>query len=195
MTIILIGGTSHTGKSTLAARLGERLGLDVISTDTLGRHPGRPWPVARPEVAEFYRSLSPETIHWFLKVHHENMRPRLETLIGTAPAAGLVLEGSALRPDYMAEWNATARVFLHADPAFLADRIRASSQYDTQSAETRALVDIFIERSMRENAEGLEAARRHGITLIDAADGDAMARFTENIACDRRRLADQAAKD
>lgn len=195
MTIILIGGTSHTGKSTLAARLGDRLGIDVMSTDKLGRHPGRPWPVARPEVAEFYRSLSPETIHWFLKVHHENMRPRLGSLIETAPAAGFVLEGSALRPEYMAGWNATARVFLHADPAFLTDRIRISSQYDTLSTEARALVDVFTERSLRENAEGLEAARRHDITLIDAADGDTMARLAESLASDHRRLADEPAKD
>lgn len=65
---ILIAGTSHVGKSTFAARLTKALGCSLISTDSLARHPGRPWPTVRPAVAEFYSSLSPETIHWFLKV-------------------------------------------------------------------------------------------------------------------------------
>ena len=40
--LILIGGTSHTGKSTLARQLAEELGWNYLSTDQLARHPGRP---------------------------------------------------------------------------------------------------------------------------------------------------------
>ena len=60
--VVLIGGTSHVGKSTLSESLAARLGWTRISTDTLARHPGRPWKPA-PEkvpdhVAEHYLSLS-----------------------------------------------------------------------------------------------------------------------------------------
>lgn len=40
--ILLIGGTSHTGKSTLAAAWAEAHGARVVHTDLLKRHPGRP---------------------------------------------------------------------------------------------------------------------------------------------------------
>lgn len=57
--IILIGGTSHTGKSTLAEFLAAELESINISTDKLALHPGRPWK-ERPEeiplhVKEHYR--------------------------------------------------------------------------------------------------------------------------------------------
>ena len=41
--ILLIGGTSHVGKSTLAQLLALKLGWNYRSTDKLARHPGRPW--------------------------------------------------------------------------------------------------------------------------------------------------------
>ena len=60
--VLLIGGTSHVGKSTLAKALAARLGGEHVSTDTLARHPGRPWatssgPFPR-HVAAHYLSLS-----------------------------------------------------------------------------------------------------------------------------------------
>ena len=41
--VILIGGSSHTGKSTAAREIAGRLGWSHLSTDSLARHPGRPW--------------------------------------------------------------------------------------------------------------------------------------------------------
>lgn len=41
--IILIGGSSHVGKSTFAQSLATHFGWSYCSTDKLARHPGRPW--------------------------------------------------------------------------------------------------------------------------------------------------------
>lgn len=41
--VILIGGALHAGKSTLAKTLALKLGWRYVSTDSLARHPGRPW--------------------------------------------------------------------------------------------------------------------------------------------------------
>jgi 2-phosphoglycerate kinase len=41
--VVLIGGTSNVGKSTVAQAVAERLGFEYLSTDELARHPGRPW--------------------------------------------------------------------------------------------------------------------------------------------------------
>jgi len=41
--VILLGGTSCVGKSSLGQSLASSLGWDLLSTDQLARHPGRPW--------------------------------------------------------------------------------------------------------------------------------------------------------
>jgi hypothetical protein len=50
--VVLIGGTSNVGKSTLAQAVAERLGFEYLSTDGLARHPGRPWPPSSPRLSE-----------------------------------------------------------------------------------------------------------------------------------------------
>jgi predicted kinase len=42
--VVLIGGTSNAGKSTVARVVADRLGFGCRSTDRLAKHPGRPWP-------------------------------------------------------------------------------------------------------------------------------------------------------
>ncbi|MEL7238283.1 MAG: 2-phosphoglycerate kinase, partial [Planctomycetota bacterium] len=68
---LVIGGTSHAGKSTLAERLCPPDGR-ILHTDTLGPHPGRPWPMpgkpVKPHVAAHYRELDvPELIAHVLR--------------------------------------------------------------------------------------------------------------------------------
>ncbi|QRY68479.1 hypothetical protein JVX98_09440 [Ensifer sp. PDNC004] len=170
---ILIGGTSHVGKSTLAGTLARSLSRELISTDALGRHPGRPWPSLRPEVAEYYASLTDETIHWFLKVHHENMWPRIRQIIDSHQERGqpFVLEGAALRPEYVAalEPGSIIALFLHADDDFLRRRMMDEARRDEAYDEKAAIIEKFIERSLRENREMLEAAQTANIRCIDVA--------------------------
>ncbi|MGF6156144.1 2-phosphoglycerate kinase [Ensifer sp. KUDG1] len=170
---ILIGGTSHVGKSTLAGTLARSLSRELISTDALGRHPGRPWPTVRPEVAEYYASLTDETIHWFLKVHHENMWPRIRQIVDSHRERGqpFVLEGAALRPEYVAtlDLGSVTALFLHADDDFLRRRMMDEARRDEAYDEKAAIIEKFIERSLRENREMLEAARTANIRCIHVA--------------------------
>ena len=39
--VVLIGGTSNVGKSTVADEVAAKLGFERLSTDSLARHPGR----------------------------------------------------------------------------------------------------------------------------------------------------------
>ncbi|MGL4237971.1 hypothetical protein [Tabrizicola sp.] len=178
---VLIAGSSHTGKTTLARRIAETLGWTVVSTDTLARHPGRPWPEVRKPVAEYYSTLTAETIYWFLRVHHENMWPLLLGAIDDAQSAAkpTVFEGSALRPEYVARRMSAGIVgiCLHADAEFLQNRMRSESEYSTFGPERKAIIDKFIDRSLRDNAEILEAARTHGLICVDAGDADAIERL------------------
>ena len=173
-SIILISGSSHVGKTTLAKRLGQTLDWPLISTDDLARHPGRPWPQVRDPVAEFYSRLSPETIHWFLKVHHENMWPNIKRLIDdTLRSKGrVIVEGSALRPEYAATCvsDQVVAVCLYAQPEVLRDRMRSESDYAQAEKPRIEIIDSFIDRSLRDNAEIRTAAETHGLRSVDASE-------------------------
>ncbi|WP_188824615.1 AAA family ATPase [Brucella endophytica] len=175
---IFITGSSHVGKTTLAARLADRLSWNLISTDKLARHPGRPWPDIPPAVAEYYASLSPETIYWFLRVHHENMWPLIRQKIEAKTRARrpFIMEGSALRPEYIAALGGIA-VCLWADEDFLRERIRREARYVEANAYQRVLIDKFTERSVRDNSEMRASAEKHSMTIVDTADAGAVERL------------------
>ena len=170
---ILIAGTSHVGKSTFATAIARLLGRELISTDDLARHPGRPWPTVRPQVAEFYSELSDNTIHWFLKVHHENLWPRIEQIIELRRQLSkpFILEGSALRPEYMARIKAgvVRPVLLHGDNEFLRIRLIEGSRLQHVDQASAAVIRKFIERSLRENCEFVKTACELNIQCIDIA--------------------------
>lgn len=74
--VILIGGSSDAGKSTLCRALAAKLGWSYRSTDKLAQHPRCPWVGANgkaiPEhVAEYYRELSVNALFLDVLSHYE----------------------------------------------------------------------------------------------------------------------------
>lgn len=99
VAVILVGGTSHVGKSTVARALATELGWRQVSTDRLARHPGRPWTTDRPQVHEHYARLSIEQLTDQQLAHYQRMWPLVEELVRDALApgrGGRVLEGSGV---------------------------------------------------------------------------------------------------
>jgi 2-phosphoglycerate kinase len=182
---LLLLGTSHVGKSTCAHAIGRAIGWPVISTDKLGRHPGRPWTGVPDPVMEFYLRLTNDAIHWFLRVHHENMRPVIRDKIKATRNAddGFILEGAALRPEYLPDWEISEALVmcLHAEPRALRERIEKESSYCQQSDPTKTAIDKFVERSVRENEALVEAAIRHKILLVDVTDLKSADRLTKEL--------------
>jgi 2-phosphoglycerate kinase len=177
--VVLIGGTSHTGKSSVARALAERLGFDCRPTDLLARHPGRPWRrpdwEVPPHVAEHYATLGVDELIRSVLDHYERLWPAIEELItdrvnGTGP--GLVLEGSALWPTRVAglALPGIRAVWLTADDAVLRERMRASARYDEATDEERHLVDKFLARTERFQKLVAEAVDAHGLTRVDVSD-------------------------
>lgn len=183
---ILIAGTSHVGKSTLAGLLSEKLGCEAISTDSLARHPGRPWPGIPAPVEDYYTQLSAETIHWFLKVHHQNIWPLIRSLIDNTSGTGnpAIFEGAALRPEFISPLlgGTVAGVFLHAGNDFLLERMRSHAQYDDATASQRQIMDAFIERSLRENTEMLASAQQHHLPVVDVTKPQALETLVADLA-------------
>jgi 2-phosphoglycerate kinase len=182
--VILIGGTSNAGKSTLAAHLAARLGWTYVSTDTLARHPGRPWKrapeVVPPHVAKHYLELSTDELIESVQAHYRRILPTSEALIRRhaedAAAERLVLEGSALWPDLVAGLRVpgVAAVWLTAAPHFIAKRIHRESLYAEADARGRRMIDAFVARSQRYGADMAAELARLGLASVAIDEGPAV---------------------
>jgi len=170
--LILIGGTSHTGKSTLAEAISRTHNDKLIATDSLGRHPGRPWPAVKPHVAEFYQRLSADSVYQFLLAHHSNLWPGIRALItrhrSEHPTTRLIIEGSAIRPEFVADVSPKGKaVWLTASDDFLAYRIYTASGFQQATSSRKKLIDQFLARSLTDNRHIVSSAGSLGLRLID----------------------------
>lgn len=177
---ILIGGSSHSGKTTLAAALGARSGWAHISTDSLARHPGRPWAVETPEglrtvkphVVEHYRDLSVDELIADVLAHYKSMWSEIKALISAHVAdisrGKLVLEGSALWPEEVATLEDTGvkALWLTASDDLFETRIKTESRFDVASPEERMLIEKFLARTLRYNSEMLQVAERLDLPVL-----------------------------
>ena len=178
LRVILIGGSSHVGKSTVSESLAAALGWDHVSTDSLARHPGRPWKPAPEkvpdEVAKHYLDLSvDELVEDVLRHYRANVWPKVEAIIAsrsTGPSTtGIVLEGSALWPELVAslDLDKIAAVWLTTSEEVFRQRIHFGSLYNTKSTRERMMIDKFLERTLAYNTRMVDAVNQHGFTLVD----------------------------
>ncbi|MFE4962790.1 hypothetical protein [Streptomyces sp. NPDC056660] len=190
--MVLIGGTSNVGKSTVAGTVAEKLGFECQSTDGLARHPGRPWRTPEREVpahvAEHYGSLTVDELITSVLGHYDRLWPRIEQLITTYSAdghgrTGLVLEGSALWPVHVARLQVprTAAVWLTADDAVVRARVHAAGRYEGATDEERRLTDKFLARTERYQTLMIDAVDRLGMDRVDAGGGRSAAELADTV--------------
>lgn len=180
MRVLLIGGSSNVGKSTVAGILGARPGWTAMSTDRMGRHPGRPWPTAgqsvKPHVAAHYSQLSQGELMRSVLTHYRNMEPSIRALVQKHARdeveERLVLEGSALLPETVAAFGypGVSAVWLTSDEATFGRRIRHESRYDGLDAAGRKLVDAFLGRTLRYDAHMRREAQARGLPVFNVSD-------------------------
>ena len=177
MRVILIGGTSNTGKSTVAQALAAKLGWHYLSTDGLARHPGRPWRVGQaavPEhVAEHYLSYTAEELLTDVLRHYERLWPNVKAIItlhatdrSTEP---LVMEGSALWPDFVAtlELDNVGAIWLTGSDDLLRARIYGESRFEQVSGREKRMIQNFLRRTQRYNERMVAAVNRLGLLSVD----------------------------
>ena len=181
--VILIGGSSHVGKSRLADSLAARLGWNLVSTDSLARHPGRPWrfpPETVPDhVAEHYLSLPADQLFEDVLHHYgANVWPKIEAIVGShlddPSDSGLILEGSALWPGFTASLDdqRVTALWLTANEEVFRRRIHDASRYHSRSDLERMLVDKFLERTLVYDVKMTEVVNRHGFILLDVSESN-----------------------
>lgn len=178
LRVILIGGTSHVGKSTLAHSIALKLGWRHISTDKLARHPGRPWrmkPKTVPEhVAEHYLSLSVDELITDVLLHYKNnVWPMIESLVVShstdLSTDCLVMEGSALWPELVVslKLDNISAIWLTANNDLLEKRIYNESQYKEKTLREKAMIDKFLKRTLVYNERMMDAVNRIGLLSLD----------------------------
>ena len=183
LRVILVGGSSHVGKTAVSESLAATLDWEHVSTDSLARHPGRPWKPAlekvTDEVAERCLSLSIDDLMGDVLRHYRvNVWPKVEATVashsGAASTIGIVLEGSALRPEFVTglDFDKVTALWLTADEDVFRRRIQAGSLYSLKSARERMMIDRFLERTLAYNARMVAAADQHRFILIDVLQSD-----------------------
>ncbi|MEM7221131.1 MAG: AAA family ATPase [Pseudomonadota bacterium] len=182
--VILIGGTSHVGKSTLGRKLAEELGWDFLSTDQLARHPGRPWRAGDlqlpDDVIAHYADLTvPELTDAVLQHYRRNVWPIVQATVNARLQnpfdSAMVIEGSAVLPQQAsaAQHSRIDAVWLTASDHVIEERIKRNSAYTEMTSARRALVDAFLQRTL-EFAGVLEASlAKTNQRQLDATADDA----------------------
>lgn len=178
--VILIGGSSHAGKSTLAQALAAELGWSYVSTDKLARHPGRPWVGANGKaipqhVAEYYREMSVEALFIDVLSHYKkNVLPQVEVIVHSHVSDKskecVVIEGSALWPKFVTNLINAAGVkaiWLTASNQLFQSRIKLESNFCNVSEDEKYLIQKFIDRSVFYNKQMRGEVERLGFICID----------------------------
>jgi 2-phosphoglycerate kinase len=179
--VILIGGSSHTGKSTLTSDLARLFRWKSLSTDQLARHPGRPWrdddtPLPD-DVIEYYRNPTGEDLLAGVLEHYQsNVWPIADALIrshlNNPYDPRLVFEGSGLLPENVSAsaFPRVKSIWLYGDRRLITNRIQLESKYADRDDDSQGLIDAFCNRSTSFNDWTVSEVRKHGLNSLDVTD-------------------------
>jgi 2-phosphoglycerate kinase len=172
--LILIGGSSHVGKSTLAQYAANKLGWNCLSTDKLARHPGKPWiqpnkKIIPKHVVEHYKNLSPKELFIDVISHYEkNVLPQVEDIVRSEEY--LIIEGSALYPSLvrnLVNEKGVKAIWLTASEQLFRNRIYKESNFDNVSDDEKYLIEKFLHRTLLYNKRMMESVENLGFVYID----------------------------
>ena len=167
------------GKSTLSKFLAAKLGWSYIATDSLARHPGRPWANAngtvKDHVAEHYRTLSIESLLNDVLSHYRiNVLPQVKVLVDSHTSdlstECLIIEGSALYPSFIADLvnkNSVRAIWLIGSDRTIQTRIFRESNFYNVDKDKHYLIQKFLDRTLLYNSRMQEEVKRLGFSSIN----------------------------
>lgn len=157
-TVLLIGGSPMTGKSTAAAYISLKTEYACISTDDIGAIVQNitgidPWDGQN--YLDYYTSTARARLVEDLCAYHTALTNPINALVQmhldkTTP---LIIEGYALYPKDISEFPAdqVARVWLVADKNVLKKRLLQNKAFFKNAADKRAFAENFLYRSLWHN--------------------------------------------
>ena len=177
LKIILLGGSSNVGKSTIGNALATNLGWRCVSTDSLAKYPGRPWPRRKQkvpdQVSDNYLDSRADELVESLILHHRRMSPLVAEFIWsflkTTDDQRIVLEGSALWPFIAAghRLKEIGAVWLTASPETLRSRIEEGSRYQNADEQSRAMMSRFLEKTILLDEKTTQLVTEHDCKVLD----------------------------
>ncbi len=131
-------------------------------------------------VAEHYLCLSVEDLmEDVLRHYRANVWPKVKAIVASrlddTSATGLVLEGSALWPEFATslDFDRVGALWLTAAEETFRQRIYTNSRYSTKAPREQEMIDKFLQRTIAYNARMVETVNRRGFILVDVLDSDA----------------------
>jgi 2-phosphoglycerate kinase len=151
------------GKTTVAREIACRLQYDCISTDDIGAaiasvtdpasHPAFHY-MGNRDFREYYITSHPNDLIRDINQQHEALWPALLSLFRNHStwASAAIIEGWALRPEYVARLSGDiSGLFLLPDAALIEARIR-SSDFSRGASDEEMMIQRYLERSLWYNA-------------------------------------------
>ena len=131
-------------------------------------------------VAEHYLCLSVEDLmEDVLRHYRANVWPKVKAIVASrlddTSATGLVLEGSALWPEFATslDFDRVGALWLTAAEETFRQRIYTNSRYSTKAPREQEMIDKFLQRTIAYNARMVEIVNRRGFNLVDVMDSNA----------------------
>ena len=184
--VILIGGSSHAGKSTLAQYAAAKLGWNYLSTDKLARHPGKPWmqdnkKIIPNHVVEHYQNLSSEELFLDVISHYEkNVLPQIENIVRSEEY--LIVEGSALYPGLvknLVRENGVKAIWLTGGDYLFQNRIlKESNFHNNVGKDEKYLIQKFLDRTLLYNKRMINLIEHLGFICIDVESTSTLEELT-----------------
>lgn len=177
--VIFLGGAPMVGKTTVARIIAQRLGYMCISTDDFGAaiaavttpatHPAFHY-MGGLDHHEYYISRDVDELVEDIDACHEALWPAVEIVVRhhSTWAQPAIIEGWALRPDYVAHLAGNvAGLFLLCDDALIEQRVRANP-FSEGASDRELMISRYLHRSIRYSAhlrERVSALRLHSIGI------------------------------
>ena len=132
-----------------------------------------------PHVVEHYTHLFVDELLTDVLAHYQkNVLPKIVALVrgraSESTTPGLVLEGSALWPEFVAPLlsDKIAAVCLLASEELVTGRMHPESKYHERAAQEQFLIEKFLERTLVFGRRMERAIRDHGLLSVRACAGD-----------------------
>ena len=165
------------------------MGWSFLSTDSLARHPGRPWrknPEDIPRhVVEHYSTLPVDALFDDVLRHYRNVWSNVKKIIALylddLSCGQLIIEGSAIWPEFVADYHApnTRSIWLTATNDQFQERIYRESDYERVSEPEKYLIGKFLKRTQFFNEKMMAVIHQRNLLSIEVED-----RFSPNDVAD-----------
>jgi len=160
--------------------MANKMGWSFLSTDSLARHPGRPWRMHGSEIPRYvvahYAALSVDELFEDVLRHYRRVWSNVKTIISlyaNEPSNGrLILEGSAIWPEFVADHLAAnfRSIWLTAEDDQFQKRIYRESKFQQGTDSEKHLIEKFLKRTQLFNQKMMAVIKQRNLMSVEVDD-------------------------